>query len=184
MRRVGLLALAASVLAAHAAPAVGGAPIGARLAGKFIMKGKITVADDVYGEHPGQHVKHTWTFIPNCPRGPCKRVTLRRRRSGQRKLDVLVLVRQSPGVYVGHHHFWVALSCAGQVVRHGGSANETITVRIVGTRVAGGTRFATNLSASYNNPSRANYTRCPGGIGHDAAVYGGRLISPLPKKPV
>ena len=175
MRRAALLGLAASVVIASASSAAD-KPIGARLAGKFIMKGKVTFADNVYGEHSGQRVKHTWSFTPGCASGPCERVTLKRRRSGQRKLDVLVLVRQSPGVYVGHHHFWVALKCAGQVLAHGGRAKETITVKIVGARVVNGTRFATNVSASYDNPSRANYTRCPGGIGRDAAVYGGRLI--------
>lgn len=175
MRRVALLVVAATVALASVASAAD-APVGARLEGKFLMKGKIFFAQDVYGEHSGQHVKHTWTFTPGCPQGPCERVRLKRRRSGQRKLDELVLVRQSPGVYVGHGHFWVALKCAGQVVSHGGYVKETITVKIVGARLVNGTRFATNLSAKYENPSRTNYTRCPGGIGRDGAVYGGRLI--------
>jgi PKD repeat protein len=96
---------------------------------------------------------------------------------------VLILTRQAPGRYVGRGSFWVPLRCAGRVVRHGGRATETITVRITRTTMVGATRFATAVRATYNNPSRQNLTRCPGGIGHDAATYRGQLTSPLPGPP-
>jgi PKD repeat protein len=128
-------------------------------------------------------VQRAWTFFPGCAAGACKRVTLARRRSSRHLVDVLVLQRRGRGLYAGTGHFWVALLCAGQAVPHGGLAAETVTVRITHTVLVGTTRFATALRATYNNPSRTNLTRCPGGIGRDAAVYSGRLASPLPGPP-
>jgi PKD repeat protein len=69
------------------------------------------------------------------------------------------------------------------VVRHGGLATERIAVRILSTATIGTTRVATGLSAIYTNPVRENLTRCPGGIGHDAARYRGSRITPLPGPP-
>lgn len=170
-----LVLLLATVGAAAAAPAVKG-----RLQGTFAMKGTVITAVNVYGEHVGQRVQRTWTFNPRCPTGACQRVILKRERSGQNILDRVVLTRQAPGVYVGHGQFWVPLRCAGQLVAHGGQASETIAVRIIHTTKVGSTHFATAIRATYNNPTRVNLTRCPGGIGHDAARYHGRLTSALP----
>jgi hypothetical protein len=186
-RRLALAVLASglALFVTAALSATARAAWDARLDGSFAMNGRITFAEDVYGEHTGGRVHRTWTFFPHCAVGVgvCKRVTVVRQRSGRLKLDVLVLKRVSPGVYVGHGRFWVALRCAGRVERHGGLATEKITVRITQTQMVGKTPSATGLSASYENPSRTNLTRCPGGIGHDAASYAGRLTSPLPGPP-
>jgi hypothetical protein len=172
---VALVLVFATEAAAAGAPAVRG-----RLQGTFAMHGTVTTAVNVYGEHVGQHVQRKWIFNPRCPTGSCRRVTLVRQRSGQNLLNKLVLEKSGPGVYVGHGHFWVPLRCAGQVVAHGGRATETITVRITRTTTVGSTRFATAIRATYNNPRRVNLTRCPGGIGHDAARYHGVLVSGAP----
>lgn len=156
-----------------------------RLQGTFAMLGTITTADDVFGEHPGQRVQRTWNFTPpqQCLRDNCRRSLLTRQRSGKHILDTVMLTREASGPFLGQGSFWVPLSCAGQTEAHGGLATETITVRIDHTRLVGTTRFATAISATYTNPSRRNLTRCPGGIGHDAAHYQGRLVSPLPGPP-
>lgn len=154
-----------------------------RLQGTFTMHGVLTAVENVYGEHQGQHVRRSWTFVPKCGTGGCRRVLLKRRRSGRHILDLVMLRRQRSGLYRGRGRFWVPLRCAGQVDRHGGLATETITVRITGTQLVGTTRFATAIRATFANISRVNLTRCPGGIGHDAARYRGHLASPLPGPP-
>jgi hypothetical protein len=154
-----------------------------RLEGSFRMSGTLTTVDNVYGEHRGEHVQRTWSFFPRCATGPCDRVTLMRRRSRRHILDVVRLVGRGRGVYRGRGEFWIALTCAGGVVKHGGLATETITVRVVGAATLGTTRVATRLRATYTNPVRRNLTRCPGGIGHDAARYRGRRLTPLPGPP-
>ena len=176
----------ASALSATAAFGSGHSPrvSDIRLEGSFAMSGTLTAAENVYGERRGEHVRRTWRFFPRCVSGPCGRVTLKRRRSGRHILDVVGLVRHGPALYVGRGKFWIALTCAGAVVRHGGLASETITVRVVGTATVGTTRVATRLRATYTNPSRTNLTRCPGGIGHDAASYHGRRVTPLPGPPI
>src|SRR5205085_1002480 len=90
----------------------------ARLQGSFTMRGTLTFVDNVYGEHQGQHVVRTWTFFPRCATGPCRRVFLVRRRGSKNKLDVLMLYRRAPGVYVGSGVFWIPLLCAGQIVKY------------------------------------------------------------------
>lgn len=157
--------------------------VDARLQGTFAMTGKITFADHVYGEHEGQDVLRSWEFAPRCGAGVCREVTLSRTRSGQGIVDAVLLKRRAPGVYMGQGRFWVALECDGVVVAHGGLATERITVRITRRQTVGTTRFATAVSATYVNPRRVNLTRCPGGIGHDAARYTGWLSSPLPGPP-
>lgn len=170
--------LAALALLASATPAA--AAIDARLQGTFAMQGKLTVVDHVYGEYRGEQVTRTWTFLPGCSTGVCQTVTLQRDRSGRHLIDTVVLQRQAPGVYVGHGRFAVALYCAGRVRPHGGLALETITVKITQIQTVAGVPYATAVTASYVNPKRLNLTRCPGGIGHDAAVYTGQLSSGLP----
>jgi PKD repeat protein len=110
-------------------------------------------------------------------------VTLVRRRSGKHIVDVVVLKRRHQNLYVGTGHFWIALKCAGQVIEHGGRATEKITVRVTRTGLTGTTPFATAIAATYRNPSRVNLTRCPGGIGRDAATYRGSRVTPLPGPP-
>jgi hypothetical protein len=182
MRRVaaafatGLVAVAmALVLALGGGTATAAHPVDALLKGTFTMKGTISVASHVYGEHAGQHATRSWTFTPSCSRGGCPSVVLRRFRSKRHVLDKVTLKRTGPGVYVGKHRFWLALQCGGKVVTHGGYANETITVKIMRAVSNSGTRMATGIRANYNNPSRFNQTRCPGNIGHDAANFTGSL---------
>jgi PKD repeat protein len=147
------------------------------------MLGKLTDVRNVKGEHRGQRVQRTWFFIPRCPTGSCQRVTLVRKRSGKHIRDVLLLKRRRPNVYRGTGHFWIALKCAGQVIQHGGRATETITVRITRARVTGTDTFAAGIKATYDNPRRVNLTKCPGGIGHDAATYGGTLTTTASGQP-
>jgi hypothetical protein len=182
VRRTAGVAAALAVVASGSAPASGQAMQG-RLQGTFTMHGRLTSVYNVHGEHQGERVERTWTFVPQCARGSCGRVLLRRQRAGRHIPDVLVLTRQASGRYVGHGGFWVPLRCAGRIVRHGGRATGTITVRITRTTIAGTTPFATAVRATYSNPSRQNLIRCPGGIGHDAATYRGHLTSPLPGAP-
>ena len=158
-------------------------PNGVRLEGAFLMRGTVTLAHNVFGERRGQRLQRTWTFVPQCATGVCNRVTLRRGRSGRHILDVVTLRRRGPRLYSGTGRFWVALRCDGAVIRHGGRATEKITVRIIHTTTIGTTRLPTRVSATYKNPRRQNLTRCPGGIGRDAASYRGRRATPLPGAP-
>ena len=170
-----VLATGAASAQAHVAPV--------RLQGTFSMRGQVTTDDDVFGERPGERVQRAWSFFPQCANAICRRVLLKRRRSGRHILDQVMLTRQPSGLYVGHGSFWVPLSCAGVLDAHGGLATETITVQITRTQLVGTTPFATAITATYTNPSRENLTRCPGSIGHDAAAYTGHLATPLPGRP-
>jgi len=186
-----LVLLTGGVTAADARRAASPAPPGTGalppapplLRGSFAMTGTVTTADNVYGEHRGQRVRRTWNFLPLCPDGSCQGVLLGRRRSSRHILDLVALTLGPSGGYRGHGRFSVALRCNGRVVLNGGLAYETITARITSTQLVGTTRFATAISATYTNPRRRNLTRCPGGIGHDAARYRGRLTSQLPGPP-
>jgi PKD domain len=178
-----VVAFAIAASSALLAPASGlAAP--ARLGGTFTMAGKLTYVRNVYGERRGQRVQRTWIFLPHCSAGVCNRVTLVRRRSGQKIRDVVVLKRRHQNQYVGTGHFWIALNCDGKVIQYGGRATEKITVRVTRTQVIGGTLFATGIKAAYQNPTRVNLTACPGGIGQDAAAYSGKLTSTSPPPPV
>jgi PKD domain len=170
-----LLAGTPAIARAHIAPL--------RLQGTFALQGTLTVADDVLGEYPGEHVARNWSFFPQCPNATCRRVLLKRRRSGRHIPDAVMLTRQPSGLYLGKGSFSIPLQCDGQVEVDGGVASETIAVIVTRTRLVGTTRFATDINATYTNPSRVNRTRCPGKIGHDAARYTGRLASPLPGPP-
>ena len=154
-----------------------------RLEGTFAMRGVLTFVNDVYGEHRGERVRRSWRFVPRCASGSCRLVTLERRRSERHIRDSIVLTRRSRTVYRGTGRFWVPLLCAGRVVRHGGLATETITVRVTRSVLVGTTRLATRVRATYDNPTRVNLTRCPGGIGRDAARYTGSRAGPLPAPP-
>ncbi len=168
------LALAPSAGAQHA-------PIA--LDGTFAMHGTVTAAVHVRGERRGQHIRRTWQFAPNCGQAACPAVELFRLRGSRKLSDVVILRRTGPTHYVGHGHFWVALYCARKLRSHGGRASETIAVHVLHAALVNGTWYATSIRATYVNPLRVNRTRCPGGIGHDAAVYTGTLSSPLPGTP-
>ena len=160
--------------------AAASAKSGARLEGSFAMRGTLTFVDNIRGEYRGEHVNRMWTFLPHCASGACARVTLLRRRSGRHVPDSVLLRRRGPGLYRGNGRFWVPLLCAGRVIRHGGLAFEKITVRVTRTVHVGADRLVTGVRAVYDNPSRVNRTRCPGGIGRDAARYTGTRVTPLP----
>jgi hypothetical protein len=169
---VGLLAVAGGTAGAQSGPA--------RLKGTFEMQGRLTKVVHVFGEHTGQRVRRSWTFVPQCQTADCPSVVLKRQRSGQHVIDTITLTRQTSGSYVGHGRFFFALRCAGKTVQQGGVAAEKITVQISRTSTIGTTSFATAIKASYRNPWRKNLTRCPGGLGRDGARYHGQLVSGAP----
>jgi hypothetical protein len=182
-RRYWAIAAVAIVTAVGLVSPAPGAAAPARLVGTFTMAGKLTDVRNVLGERRGQRVQRTWFFIPSCATGSCQRVKLVRKRSGKHIRDVLVLKRRRQNLYVGTGQFWIALKCGGDVIQHGGRATETITVRVMRTVQVGTTPFAAGIKATYRNPSRVNFTKCPGGIGHDAATYRGTLSSQAPGPP-
>lgn len=165
---------------ASTAVAPAAAASGLRLAGTFAMQGTITVVSGVNGESVGQRVRRMWTFVPGCRAGACATITLRRRRSPSHVPDTVLLRRRARGVYVGTHHFWIPALCAGRMVAHGGLATETITVTVTQAVTAGTGQLATAVNATYVNPRRLNFTRCPGSLGQDAAYYTGQLVTTAP----
>lgn len=178
LRRVLLL----SLLLAAALPAVPArAAVDARLEGSFRMIGRVTVARDVRGERVGQRVTRTWRVDSTCPLGPCRDVTLRRGRAHGE--DRLVLRRRSPGVYAAPGSFTTPLRCAGRTYRRGGLVLFSITLTVTQVQTVQVTPFATAVSARYDNSHRINRTPCPGGLGRDAARYGGARLGPLPAPP-
>jgi hypothetical protein len=174
-----LAAAGPQALAASARPRAQALAASARpralLVGVFQLRGRITTAVRVRGEHRGEHVTRLWLFTPLCARGPCKRVRLLRQRSGGS--DRLVLHWRRSGMYVGHGRFYAPLRCGSHVARRGESVPFTITVRVTKTVPAFGTRLATRVHASYVNARRTNRTRCVAIRGHDAAAYRGRLVA-------
>jgi hypothetical protein len=179
LRRARIAAIAVALLAGASGTA-GAQSASPALKGTFAMRGRLTRVVHVFGEHVGQRVRRSWTFVPQCQTASCPTVLLKRERSGQHIIDTITLSRTPSGVYVGHGRFFIPLRCAGQLVVNGGVAAEKITVRIVRTTTVGTTTFASAIKATYRNPWRKNLTRCPGGIGHDAARYSGQLVSGVP----
>lgn len=166
---------AAAALAALAATAVAGAadPVDARIDGQFRMKGTITRADHVRGEHEGQTVKRNWEFTSKCDVGPCGSVVLHRHR-GANKVDRLVLDRKGPGEYSGKGKFFFPIRCAGRVHKKGGEARVRIDVTVTAATLVDGQLTADEVSAKYTNPRRINHTQCTNGsLGRDGASYTG-----------
>jgi hypothetical protein len=91
-------------------------------------------------------------------------------------VDTLVLSRTGSGVYAGRGQFFVPLRCAGRRHPRGGRVPFRVTVRITAFASVFGVPVATAIRARYDNPRRVNRTKCPGGIGHDAARYSGAVI--------
>jgi hypothetical protein len=171
---------------AGAAPA-GAAPRGAapadpilglaRLAGRFQLAGRVTVATRINGERVRQRFLRTWTFTPRCTAGACATVRLVRQRSGGR--DTVTLHRRSPGYYTGSGSFYVPLRCGSRTYRHGELAPFSVAVRVNGARRdQTGAVIATHVNASYSNSSRRNLTPCIAFPGRDAATYHGHLVLP------
>lgn len=148
----------------------------ARLQGQFRLSGRVTVATRVPGEHVGDTVLRTWTFVSPCTAGPCPTIGLARTRATG--IDRLLLGHRAPAYYVGHGSFSAPLLCGKQIYPAGALVPFTISVRITGTTVVNGVRIATRLSATYLNKSRINRTRCVAVLGHDAATYQGQLLVP------
>jgi len=148
----------------------------ARLQGTFHLGGRLTVAAHVLGERVGQAITRNWSFSSFCDTGACPTVTLIRQRAGAS--DTLTLQRRSPGYYVGYGSFYAPLQCGPTTYSAGERVPFTITVRVTGAYVQNGSAVANNISATYGNGYRINLTPCVGVLGHDAAVYQGRLIGP------
>jgi hypothetical protein len=148
----------------------------ARLQGQFLLAGRVTVANNVRGEHVGQKVTRTWTFVPGCPAGACATIGLLRRRVGGS--DQLVLRRRDPGYYTGTGSFFAPLKCGSRTYPKGSAVPFTITVRVTAATLSGAAVVATRINASYTNRSRSNLTPCPAFLGHDAATYHGHVAPP------
>jgi PKD domain len=157
------------------------AAVDARVQGTFTMHGRITVAHNLPGVRPGQRVNRTWILTAPCSARFCRTLSLRRYRG--RGVDTLTLRRQGRGLYRGSGTFFVPVRCGARLYRHGGKVPFTITLRVARVQVVQGVRFATGLTATYNNPGRINLTLCAGFLGHDAASYTGRLRSGVPAPP-
>ena len=169
------LPLAIAAAAAVALPALAQAadPVDGRLDGDFRMKGVITRADHVKGEHEGDKVTRNWIFRSDCESGPCDEVLLRRHR-GEKRVDRLTLERKEPGKYSGKGKFRFPIRCAGRVYEKGGEARFRIDLTIAAATEDG---IATDLKAKYTNPRRINHTQCgdDDDLGRDGARYTGRL---------
>jgi hypothetical protein len=168
-----LLVIALSATAAGQAAVPGAAT--ARLEGAFEMLGRVTVAQNVTGEHRGERAKRLWTFMSRCAAGQCATIRLIRHRAGG--VDRLTLKRHAPGYYTGTGLFYAPLSCASHTVRRGESVPFRITVRIRAAAIEGGVKVASALTATYLNRSRKNLTQCVAIPGHDGARYAGQLTS-------
>jgi hypothetical protein len=147
----------------------------ARLQGVFAMTGTITRAVGVPDESPGQSVQRLWTFTPLCQIGACAAVQLMRPREGG--VDRVLLLRRSPGLYVGVGSFIAPARCHGVTYRKGMLVPFSISVQITGFGAVGPLVQATQLHAAYNNRKRINLTRCVAAPSYDAAVYGGAVVA-------
>lgn len=172
MRRALLLV---TVAAAASVPVLSAAAdtVDGRLDGEFRMKGTITSAVRVKGEHEGDKVTRTWLFASKCDQGPCDEVILHRHR-GKKRVDRVVLDRKEAGRYVGKNKFHFPIRCAGRVHEHGGEARVRIEVTVTEANADG---LATAVKAKYDNPRRVNHTQCGDDedLGHDSARYTGTL---------
>jgi hypothetical protein len=132
----------------------------------------------VVGEHVGDRVLRTWTFVSPCAAGPCPTVELARTRAAG--VDGLVLQELAPAHYAGRGSFYAPLRCGTRIYPNGAYVPFTIRMRITAATVVNGVTIATAVRATYLNRARINLTRCFAVLGHDAATYHGRLIVPPP----
>jgi PKD domain len=176
--------VAAAAAGAVAVPAaVRASARDARIQGVFVMRGRVTAASGVLGEHVGQRFTTRWTISPACLQPVCAQLRLQRRRASG-GVDTLVLHRRSAGVYTGRGRYFVPLLCKGRLYRAGGEVRFAITVDVTATGEASGVAFATGIGGGYRSLRRINHTPCRGNLGHDAAVYRGRRAASLPTPPV
>jgi hypothetical protein len=175
-RLAGGVALVASLACSSAARAQSPLDTTARLGGQFQLAGHVTVAVRVPGEQVGQPVLRTWSFVPQCPVGPCQTVALVRQRvTGT---DRLLLQLVAADYYVGTGSFYVPLRCRRRLQPKGEFVPFTVTAQITNAVLdGGGVPIATQIHATYTNRSRKNRTRCVAVLGHDAAVYDGSLAA-------
>ncbi len=182
-----MLVISVLICGGAAGPTLGlarAAGVDARVMGTFAMRARVTTAVNVLGEHVGQRLTRRWAIVARgCNGSVCETLELRRQRGGHHHSKI-TLHRTAPGRYMGSGVFYAALSCYGKVHRHGSRVPYRITLTVAATTQVGGVTFARRISARYDNPSRANRTRCPLGLSHDAARYTGRLTTPLPPAPV
>ena len=149
----------------------------ARLAGTFLMHGRITVAVGVRGEQPGETITRTWAFAPQaCEAVVCQTVVLNRQRSASTHSTVTLQLGAN-GIYSGQGTFDAPLRCLGRTYPRGETAFYTVSVRITGAYVVNGIPYAATIIASYFNGRRTDHTRCPLGVSQDAASYTG-VIEP------
>ena len=96
-----------------------------------MMRGSVTAAVLVPGEHPGEVVLRRWMFSGrDCTPSFCRVLRLRRQRSDHR-YNTIVLRRDGVGRYRGHGHFYVGLNCNGVVDRRGELVPYRITVTVL-----------------------------------------------------
>lgn len=168
-----------------AAPGAGARPlrtVDARISGVFTMRGRVTTAVRVRGEHRGQRVTRRWVFAAGrCAGDVCRTLTLRRERSAG-LYSRLVLRRVGRGRYAGGGRFFVGLECNGAIYPRGELVPYRVTVAVTRSASIQGVAFATALRATYVNRRRIDRTICPVGPSHDAARYGG-TATPAPSAP-
>ena len=135
------------------------------------------MAHNIKGERVGDRALRTWTFTPLCQTGACATVRLVRQR-GTNLSDTVMLHLLGPGEYVGAGLFYAPLRCAGHTYPRGESVPFTIGVHVTAAALILGLDVATRITATYENSTRTNRTRCVHVPGHDAAAYHGHLVLP------
>jgi hypothetical protein len=151
-----------------------------RLAGEFIMTGRITAAHSVAGEHVGETVKRTWTFLATCPIGQCLTETVVRSRAvgGDRTLMSRPKLSEF-NRWTGEGSFFAPLMCGSRVYPLGERVFFRIMVQVTGEALVSGLPVATAVRATYRSYRRTNQTRCVFPLGNDAAVYTGTPVTPV-----
>ena len=173
-----LWALALLTVAALVLPASALAHI--RLQGVFAMKGRVTVAHDVPGEHVGESVTRLWAFFAPCRVGQCITEKLARARAVGEDKVTLRRKRRLFSRWLGIGSFYAPLRCGSQIYKRGERVWFRLKVQISSAETVNGAAVATTLKATYTDYRRTNRTRCVAVLGHDAAVYTGTLITPAP----
>jgi hypothetical protein len=173
-------ALLALILVAVPVAVAEPVPVHTRLAGQFAMTGHITAARGVPGEHVGEAVTRTWSFVAPCPAGQCSSEQLMRMRATG--VDVVILRRDHGmfGHWIGRGSFLAPLKCAGRVDPTGERVFFTVAVRITAVQIVAGAPLASAIFARYSSYKRTNRTRCVSALGRDAAVYTGALAGSPP----
>lgn len=167
---------AALAFGAAGAAADDPAPSGPRLAGTYLIAGRITDAVNVPGERRGQTILRTWAFTPTCPAGSCLTVTLARQRVGG--FDTVLLRRIASTRYQGSGRFAAPVVCGGRSYPQGELVPFTITVQMTAAIATAAGPVATRVNASYVSKRRTNLTPCVALPAHDAASYHGHLAAP------